>query len=197
MLTTLAQNLKLLKPERERSREKNQRTGDWTLQITDKKELALYLDPWEESLLNFVMSQIYIWNSTNQFSRWRNITYIHIKNRQSLSTRSVWFPLFYGESWKTRSWFLLYIGSAQLIRRRVKIGQLWICFSFWCNIFNNSSTAVRIDICYSLSWCLYWESFIAFNFIYISNKTKGPPSVKWVILLWAPLVFQPPATPSW
>ena len=81
------------------------------------------------------------------------------------------FPLFYGESWKTSSWFLLYIGSAQLIRRRVKIDQLWICFSFWWNIFNNRLTAVRIDICYSLSWCLYWESFIAFNFIYISNKT--------------------------
>ena len=32
MLTTLAQNLKLLKPEREGSREKNQSTGDWTLQ---------------------------------------------------------------------------------------------------------------------------------------------------------------------
>ena len=59
MLTTLAQNLKLLKPERERIREKNQRTGDGTLQITDEKELALYLDPWEESLLNFVMSHIY------------------------------------------------------------------------------------------------------------------------------------------
>ena len=28
VLTTLAQNLKFLKPERERSREKNQRTGD-------------------------------------------------------------------------------------------------------------------------------------------------------------------------
>ena len=30
---------------------KNQRTGDWTLQITDekeKKEIALYLDPWEQ-----------------------------------------------------------------------------------------------------------------------------------------------------
>ena len=27
------------------------------LQITDEKGLALYLDPWEESLLNFVMSQ--------------------------------------------------------------------------------------------------------------------------------------------
>ena len=49
MLTTLAQNLKLLKPERERSREKNQRTGDSTLQITDEKELALYLDPWQQS----------------------------------------------------------------------------------------------------------------------------------------------------
>ena len=24
------------------------------LQITDEKELALYLDPWEENLLNFV-----------------------------------------------------------------------------------------------------------------------------------------------
>ena len=166
VLTTLAQNLKLLKPERERSREKNQRTGDWTLQITDEKELALYLVPWEESQLNFVMSQIYM-----EFIRWRNITSIHIKNRQSLSTRSVWFPLFYGGNWKTSSWFLLYIGSAQLIRRWVKIDQLWICFSFWWNIFNNRLTAVRIDICYSLSWCLYWESFIAFNFIYISNKT--------------------------
>ena len=28
VLTTLVQNIKLLKPERERSREKNQRTGD-------------------------------------------------------------------------------------------------------------------------------------------------------------------------
>ena len=60
MLTTLAKNLKILKPERERSREKNQRTRDRTLQITDEKELALYLDPWEENLLNFVMSQIYM-----------------------------------------------------------------------------------------------------------------------------------------
>ena len=170
MLTTLAQNLKFLKPERERSREQNQRTGDWTLQITDEKGLALYSDPWEESLLNFVMSHIYIYNSANRFSRWRNITFIYIKNRQSLSTRSVWFPLFYGGSWKTSLWFLLYIGSAQFIRRRVKIDQLWICFSFWWNIFNNRLT-VRVDICYSLSWCLYWESFIAFNFIYISNKT--------------------------
>ena len=60
-LPTLAQNMKLLKPERETERtKKNQRTGDWTLQITDEKELALYLDPWEESLLNFVMSQIYM-----------------------------------------------------------------------------------------------------------------------------------------
>ena len=85
--------------------------------------------------------------------------------------------------------FLLYIGSAQLIRRRVKLDQLWICFSFWWNIFNNRLTAVRVDICYSLSWCLYWESFIAFNFIYISNKTLGPPSVKWVLLLWAPPIL--------
>ena len=80
-------------------------------------------------------------------------------------------PIVLWGSWKTSSWFLLYIGSAQLIRRPVKIDQLWICFSFWWNIFNNRLTAVRIDICYSLSWCLYWESFIAFNFIYISNKT--------------------------
>ena len=46
--------------KRKEQRKKNQRTGDWTLQITDEKELALYLDPWEESLLNFVMSQIYM-----------------------------------------------------------------------------------------------------------------------------------------
>ena len=126
---------KFLKPERERSRE----TGDWTLQIADEKELALYLDPWEERLLNFVMSHIYM-----EFSRWRNITFIDIKNRQSLSTRSVWFPLFCGGSWKTSSWFLLYIGSAQLFRR-VKIDQLWICFSFWWNIFNNRLTAVPVS----------------------------------------------------
>ena len=119
----------LLKPERERSREKNQRTGDWTLQITDEKELALYLDPWEERLLNFVMSLIYM-EFSNRFSRWRNITFIHIKNRQSLSTRSVWFPLFYGGSWKTSSWFLLYIGSAQLIRRRVKLISCEFAFHF-------------------------------------------------------------------
>ena len=30
------------------------------LQAADEKELALYLDPWEERLLNFVMSLIYI-----------------------------------------------------------------------------------------------------------------------------------------
>ena len=150
--------------KREEQRKKK-RTGDWTLQITDEKELALYLDPWEENLMNFVMSQIYMKSS-------KSIQYIiHIKNRQSLSTRSVWFPLFCCGSWKTSSWFLLYIGSAQLIRRQVKIDQLWICFSFWWTIFNNRLTPVRIDICHSISWCLYWESFIAFNFIYISNKT--------------------------
>ena len=67
MLTTLAQNLKLLKPERERSREKNQRTGDCTLQITDEKELALYLDPWEESRVELCYEpDIYIWNSANR-----------------------------------------------------------------------------------------------------------------------------------
>ena len=38
------------------------------LQITDEKELALYLDPWEETLLNFVMSQIYM-----EFSNYKSI----------------------------------------------------------------------------------------------------------------------------
>ena len=161
----MAQNLKFVKPERERSREKNLKNRRLNASNNRRKELALYLDPWEESLMNFVMSQIYMKSS-------KSIQYIiHIKNRQSLSTRSVWFSLFCGGSWKTSSWFLLYIGSAQLIRRQVKIDQLWICFSFWWNNFNNRLTAVRIDICYSLSWCLYWESFTAFNFIYISNKT--------------------------
>ena len=28
--------------------------------MTNEKELALYLDPWEESLLNFVLSHIYM-----------------------------------------------------------------------------------------------------------------------------------------
>ena len=31
----------------------------------------------------------HIWNSANRFSRCRNITFIHTKNRQSLSTRSI------------------------------------------------------------------------------------------------------------
>ena len=43
VLTTLPQNLKLLKPERERSKENNQRTGDWTLQITDEKRACIIL----------------------------------------------------------------------------------------------------------------------------------------------------------
>ena len=171
MLTTLAQNLKLLKPERERSREKNQRTtGDWTLQITDEKELALYLDPWEESLLNFVMSHIYMEFCKSIQSMKKHYFYSHQKPTK-LVYEICLIPIVLWGKLETSSWFLLYIGSAQLIRRRVKIDQLWICFSFWWNIFNNRLTAVRIDICYSLSLCLYWESFIAFNFIYISNKT--------------------------
>ena len=46
--------------KRKEQTKKNQRTGDWTPHISDEKELALYLDPWEESLLNFVMSHIYM-----------------------------------------------------------------------------------------------------------------------------------------
>ena len=79
VLTTLAQNLKLLKPERERSKKKNQRTGDGTLQITDEKELVLYLDPWEESLLNFVMSQIYMEFSKSIQSMKKHYFYSHQK----------------------------------------------------------------------------------------------------------------------
>ena len=58
VLTTLAQNLKLLKPETER-KIKEQEIERFKY-LTDEKELALYLDPWEESLLNFDMSHIYM-----------------------------------------------------------------------------------------------------------------------------------------
>ena len=53
MLTTLAKNLKLLKPERERSREKNSKNRILKASNKGEKELRLYLDPWKESLMNF------------------------------------------------------------------------------------------------------------------------------------------------
>ena len=58
---------------------KNQWTGDWTLQITDEKELALYLDPWEESLLNFVISQIYMEFNKSIHSMKKHYFYSHQK----------------------------------------------------------------------------------------------------------------------
>ena len=126
MLTTLAQNLKPLKPERERSREKNQRTGDWTLQITDEKELALYSDPWEESLMNFVMSQIYKEFSKSIQSMKKNYFYSHQKPTK-LVYEICLIPIVLWGKLETSSWFLLYIGSAQLIRTYVflKIGFWW------------------------------------------------------------------------
>ena len=36
------------------------------LQIRDEKELALYFDPWEESLLNFVVNQIMAFSKSIQ-----------------------------------------------------------------------------------------------------------------------------------
>ena len=65
--------------KRKGAEKKNQRKGDWTLQITDKKELALYLDPWEESLLNFVMSQIYVEFSKSIQSMKKHYFYSHQK----------------------------------------------------------------------------------------------------------------------
>ena len=50
-----------------------------TLQITDEKELALYLDPWEESLLNFVMSHIYMEFSKSIQSMKKHYFYSHQK----------------------------------------------------------------------------------------------------------------------
>ena len=49
------------------------------LQITDEKELALYLDPWEESLLNFVLSQIYMEFSKSIQSMKKHYFYSHQK----------------------------------------------------------------------------------------------------------------------
>ena len=47
------------------------------LQITDQKELALYLDPWEERLLNFVMSHIYMEFSKSIKSMKKHYFYSH------------------------------------------------------------------------------------------------------------------------
>ena len=65
--------------KRKEQKKKNQRTGDWTLQITDEKELALYLDPWEESLVNFVMSHIYMELSKSIQSMKKHYFYSHQK----------------------------------------------------------------------------------------------------------------------
>ena len=147
------------------------------------------------------MSHIYMEFSKSIQSTKKHYFYSHQKPTKLFYEIWIWFPLFYGGSWRTSSWFLLSIESAQLIRRRVKIYQLWICFSFWWNIFSNRLTAVCIDICYSLSWCLYWELFT------FRIKLKAPPpSNEWFYfgppLSWQqfyvmlpPLVFQPP--PPW
>ena len=49
------------------------------LQITNEKELALYLDPWEESLLDFVMSHIYMEVSKSIQSMKKHYFYSHQK----------------------------------------------------------------------------------------------------------------------
>ena len=185
MFTTLAQNLKLLKPERERSREKKSKNRRLNASNNRRKRACtLNLDPCRggEPVELCYEPDIYGIQQIDSVDE-ETLFLFAWKNRQSLSTRSVWLPLFHGGSWKTSSWFLFSIGSAHFIRRRVEIDQLWICSSFSWNSYNNRLRALRIDICYSISWCLYWESFIAFNFIYISIKLKPPPSVKWVILL--------------
>ena len=65
--------------KRKEQKKNNQRTGDGTLQITDERELVLYLDPWEESLLNFVMSQIYMEFSKSIQSMKKHYFYSHQK----------------------------------------------------------------------------------------------------------------------
>ena len=99
---------------------KSQRTGDWTLQITDEKE------PWEESLLNFVMSQIYMEFSKSIQSMKKHYFYSHQKPTK-LVYEICLIPIVLWGKLETSSWFLLYIGSAQLIRTYVffKIGFWW------------------------------------------------------------------------
>ena len=79
MLTTVAQNLKFVKPERERSREKNLKNRRLNASNNRRKELALYLDPWEERLLNFVMSHIYMELSKSIQSMKKHYFYSHQK----------------------------------------------------------------------------------------------------------------------
>ena len=52
---------------------------DFIFFFPDKKELALYLDPWEESLLNFVLSQIYMEFSKSIQSMKKHYFYSHQK----------------------------------------------------------------------------------------------------------------------
>ena len=52
---------------------------DFIFFFPDEKELALYLDPWEESLLNFVMSQIYMEFSKSIQSMKKHYFYSHQK----------------------------------------------------------------------------------------------------------------------
>ena len=107
VLTTLAQNLKLLKPEREikGAEKKNQRTGDWTLQV---------------------MSQIYMEFRKSIQSMKKHYFYSHQKPTK-LVYEICLIPIVLWGKLETSSWFLLYIGSAQLIRTYVflKIGFWW------------------------------------------------------------------------
>ena len=55
------------KRKEQRKKSKNRRLH---ASITDEKELALYLDPWEESRVELCYEpDTYIWNSANRFSR--------------------------------------------------------------------------------------------------------------------------------
>ena len=73
------------KRKEQRKKSKNRRLN---ASNSRQKELALYLDPWEESLLSFVMSNIYMEFSKSIQSMKKHYFYSH-QNRQSLSTRSV------------------------------------------------------------------------------------------------------------
>ena len=91
--------------------------------MTNEKELALYLDPWEDSLLNFVMSHIYMEFSKSIQSMTKHYFYSHQKPTK-LAYEICLIPIVLWGKLKNKFMVLLYIGSAQLFRRRVKIDQL-------------------------------------------------------------------------
>ena len=87
---------------------------------------SLDLDPWEESLLNFVMTHIYMEFSKSIQSMKKHYFYSHQKPTK-LVYEICLIPIVLWGKLEKSSWFLLYIGSAQLIRTYVflKIGFWW------------------------------------------------------------------------